>query len=194
MKGMIMNRLFRFMTIALILCIVFITGCSKGARAPELTGAISPKLTNTIKALKFEDIKYVRIQEATAGATPSKYYTFDFNNPKHTKVIKDVIYYLNSAKIQGNNYKELVGNKGGSPTFLILVLKDGSVIQITDAVRQTTIKGSTGATTTTTYDIPNEVTITINSNDKPFRILSSELRKLIDSGYKDIFKVNSSLK
>ena len=192
-----MNKVFRFMTITLILCIVFITGCSKGTPAPELIGAVSPKLTNTIKTLKLEDIKYLRIQEATGVATSIKYYTFDFNNPNHTKVIKDVVYYLNSAKIQGNDYEELAGNKGGSPTFLILALKDGSVIQITDALRQTAIKGSTGARTITTYDIPNEVTITAittNSNYKSFRILSKELRKLIDNGYKDIFRINSSLK
>ena len=36
-------------------------------------------------------------------------------------------------------------------------------------------------------NIPNEVTININSNGKPIRLLSPEIRKLIDSGYKDIF-------
>ena len=80
MKGMIMNRFFRFMTIGLILCIVFITGCSKSA--PELTGTVSPKLTNTIKTLKFEEIKSAKIQLGTAGASPIKYDIFDFNNPE----------------------------------------------------------------------------------------------------------------
>ena len=49
MKGMIMNRLFRFMTIGLILCIVFITGCSKGARSSEFTGAFHQNLQILLK-------------------------------------------------------------------------------------------------------------------------------------------------
>lgn len=182
-----MNRIFRFITIVLILCIVFVTGCSKGPQ--ELIVTVSPKLTNTIKTLKFKDIKYAKIQLGTAGANPIKYYVFDFNNPVHTKVIKDVVHYLNSDKIQGNAYKQIVNYKGGSPQYLILVLKDESVIEIKYAIHDTVKKNLDGSTETAKNPIPNEVTINIiNSNEKSIRILSPEIKKIIDSGYKDIFK------
>ena len=48
-------------------------------------------------------------------------------------------------------------------------------------------KLSNGSTEISQFDIPNEVTVSINSNTKPFRILSPEIRELIDSGYKNIF-------
>ncbi|MBU3217258.1 hypothetical protein [Clostridium estertheticum] len=77
-------------------------GCSKGI-----------SLTNTIKALKFKNIKSAKIELASAGGMTAKTYTFDFNNSDHTKMLKDVINYLNSAKIQGNAYDKKVTNKGG---------------------------------------------------------------------------------
>ena len=165
-----MNKFFRFMTIGLILCIVFVTGCSK---------VISPKLTNTIKALKFEDIKSARIELGGVGASPIKNYTFDFNNPDHTKVLKDVIKYLNSAKIQGNAYEQKINMKGGSLPYLILALKDGSSIDIEYAIRDTVTKFPDGSTETAKNLIPNKVTINIiNSNEKSIRILSPEKKKI----------------
>ena len=161
------------MTLVLIFCIVFITGCSKS-------------VSTTINELKFENIKSVKIELARGGASPIKNYTFDFNNPHHTKVLKDVINYLNSAKIQGNA-DEKITDKGGSPTLLILELKDGSVINIKSAVGDKVTNLPDGSTETAKLDIPNEVTININYNEKAIRILSPEIRKLIDSGYKDIF-------
>lgn len=170
-----MNKIIRIMTLVLIFCIVFITGCSKS-------------VSTTINELKFENIKSARIELGTGGASPIKNYTFDFNNSHHTKVLKDVINYLNSAKIQGNAYDEKVTYKGGSPTYLILTLKDGSVINIQSAVRDKVTKFPDGSTETAKNLIPNEVTINIiNSNEKAIRILSPEIRKLIDNGYKDIF-------
>ncbi|MBU3218090.1 hypothetical protein LL033_00550 [Clostridium estertheticum] len=61
-------------------------------------------------------------------------------------MLKDIINYLNSAKIQGNAYDEKVTDKGGSPTYLVLVLKDGSVINIQSAVRDKVTKFSDGST------------------------------------------------
>jgi len=168
-----MNKLIRIMTLGLIFCIVFITGCSK-------------KVSTTINELKFENIKSARIELASGGVSPIKNYTFDFNNSDHAKVLKDVINYLNSAKIQGNA-DEKVNQKGGSPTYLIVVLKDGSVIYIKSAVEDKVTKYPDGSTEIAKLDIPNEITINTNSNGKPIRILSPEIRKLIDSGYKDFF-------
>ena len=103
-------------------------------------------------------------------------------------MIKDVVHYLNSAKIQGNKYKELVGNKGGS-TFLILALKNGSIIEIKYAIHDTVKKNLDGLTEIAKNLIPNEVEINIsNSNENSIRILSPEIKNLIFSGYKDIFK------
>lgn len=173
-----MYKLIRITTLGLIFCIVLITGCSKS-------------LSTTINELKFENIKSARIELAGSvlhGATsPIKTYTFDFNNSKQTKIIEDVIKYLNSAKVQGNA-DETVTNKGGwSPTLLILQNKDGSIIQIESAVHEKITKFPDGSTEYAGLDIPNEVTISINSNKKPIRIISPEIRKLIESGYKDIF-------
>jgi hypothetical protein len=165
------------MTLVLVFCIVFITGCSKSG---------STKLTNTINELNFENIKSAKIELATAGALPIKTYTFDFNNPHHSKMIKDVINYLNSAKIQGNA-DEKITYKSSLPTFLILALKDVSVIKIKSAVRDKVTNLPDGSTERAKLDIPNEVTIIINSNEKPIRILSPEIRKLLDGGYKDVF-------
>lgn len=187
MKGMIMNRFFSFITIGLILCIVLVTGCSKST--PVLTGTVSPNLTNNIKTLKFEEIKSAKIKLGTAGANPIKYDIFDFNNPNHTKVIKEVVHYLNSAKIQGNAYKQIVNDKGGSPPCLIIALKDGSVIEINYAIHDTVKKNLDGSTDAAKNLIPNEVEINIvNSNVNSIRILSPEIKNLIFSGYEDIFK------
>lgn len=178
-----MNKFFRLITFGLIFCIVFITGCSKG---------ISPKSTNTIKTLKFEDIKSAKIELERTGASSIKNYIFDLNDSEQTKTIKDIISYLNSDKVQGNA-DEKVTNKGSSPMLLILELKDGSIIQIKSAVGSKVTKLSDSSTEISQFDIPNEVTISTNPNENPIRILSPELKKLIDSGYKDIFKVNSIL-
>ena len=151
-------------------------GCSKGI-----------SLTNTIKVLKSEDIKSAKIELSSAGGMTAKTYTFDFNNSKQTKILEDVIKYLNLGKVQGYS-DEKVTNKGGSPTLLILVLKDGSVINIQSAVRDKVTKFPDGSTEIAKLPIPSEVTINIiNSNEKPIRILSPEIKKLIDSGYKNIF-------
>lgn len=173
-----MNKILRLITFLLILCIALITGCSKGT---------SRKSTNTINSLKFEDIKSVKLELGTTGGNPSKNYTFDFNDSEQTKIVKDIVSYLNSGKVQGDA-EERVTNKGNSPTLLILEFKDGSTIQIKSAVGSEVKKLSNGSTEISQFNIPNEVTISKNSNEKPFRILSTELRNLIDSGYKDIFK------
>jgi hypothetical protein len=153
------------------------TGCSK---------SVSTKLPNNIKELKFENVKSARIELAAVGANTTKNFTFDFNNSDQTKALKDIISQLNSAKVQGYA-EEKVTNKGSSPTLLILELKDGSVIKVKSAVGGKVTKFSDGSTETSQFDIPNEVTISTNSNIKPFRMLSPEIRELSDSGYKDIF-------
>jgi hypothetical protein len=138
------------------------------------------------KELKFENIKSARIELARFGGSPIKSYTFDFGNTDQMKTLKDVIDQLNSAKVQGYA-DEKVTRKGGSPTFLILELKDGSVIQIKSAVGGKVTKLSNGSTLISQFDIPNEITISMELNIKPFRVFSPEIRKLIDGGYKDIF-------
>jgi len=172
------NKVLRLITFGLILCIALITGCSKGT---------STKSTNTIKSLKFEDIKSVKLELRTTGEDTNQNYIFDFNNSEQTKIVKDIVSYLNSGKVQGDA-DEKVTNKGNSPTLLILELKDGSIIQIKSAVGGKVSNLSNGSTEISQFNIPNEVTISKNSNEKPFRILSPELRNLIDSGYKNIFK------
>ena len=172
-----MNKFFSIMIVSLIFCITFMTGCSK---------SVSTKLPNNIKELKFENVKSARIELATVGASTTKNFTFDFNNSDQTKTLKDIISQLNSGEVQGYA-EEKVTNKGSSPTLLILELKDGSVIQVKSTVGGKVTKLSDGSTETSQFDIPNEVTISTNSNIKPFRILSPEIRKLSDSGYKDIF-------
>jgi sRNA-binding carbon storage regulator CsrA len=172
-----MYKLIKIITLSLIFCIVFITGCSKS-------------ISTTINELKSENIESARIELAGSilpGASPIKTYNFDFNNSKQTKIIEDVIKYLNSAKVQGNA-DEIVTNKGGgSPTLLILVNKDGSTIQIGAAVKSKITKLSNTLTERTGVDIPNEVTINVDYG-KAINILSPEIRKLIDSGYKNIFE------
>ncbi|WP_297417994.1 hypothetical protein [Clostridium sp.] len=177
-----MNKFFSIMIVILILLITSVTGCYK---------SVSIKLPNNIKELKFENVKSARIELSKVGANTTKNLIFDFNNSDKTEKLKDIISQLNSAKVQGD-VEENVTNKGSSPTLLILELKDGSVIQVKPAVGGKVTKLSDGSTETSQFDIPNEVTITTNSNIRPFRILSPEIRKLIDSGYKDIFNDSNS--
>lgn len=173
-----MNKNFRLMIVSLIFCIVFVLGCSKD---------ISSKLSNKIAKLKFEDIQSARIELAGTGGAGSINYTFDYNNSKHTEVLKDVIKCLNFDEIQGNA-DEKVTEKGGSPTYLVLELKDGSDIKIKSAIEGKIIKFSNGSTETSQIDIPDQITISTNSNEKSIKILSPQVRKLIDSGYKDVFQ------
>lgn len=178
-----MNKIFRCIAFSLICCVVFIIGCAKG---------VSTRSADIIKALTFADIKSAKIELARTGGSPINNYIFDFNNSEQTKIIKDIIRYLNSGKVQGNA-DEKVTSKGGSPNFLIVELKDSSVIKIKSAVGGKVTKLKDGSTEISQFDIPNEVTINTNSNESPIRILSPELKKLIDSGYKDTFKEKSVL-
>jgi hypothetical protein len=77
-------------------------------------------------------------------------------------------------------------SKSGS-TKLTNTINELKFENIKSAVRDKVTNLPDGSTERAKLDIPNEVTIIINSNEKPIRILSPEIRKLIDSGYKDTF-------
>ncbi|MDP4146053.1 MAG: hypothetical protein Q8936_16445 [Bacillota bacterium] len=164
-------KIIKLIIYGLIFSILFMTGCSK---------EISAK---TIKTLKFENIKAARIELARTGGSPTKNYTFDFNNPDHVKLLKDIVNSLNTGKVQGEA-DERISNKGSSPTVLILELKNGSIIQIKAAVENKTTKLSHGSTEVSQIDIPGEIIISTNTNEKPIRMLSPEIRKLIDNKVK----------
>lgn len=183
-----MNKFCRVMITGLTFCIVFITGCSKSV-STESNNEIS-KPTTEIPELKFEDIQLqsARIELAHTGGNASKIYTFDFNNSDHAKILTNVIKCLNSSKIQGNSDEE-VNIKGGSPTCLILELKDGSIIQIKAAVGFKVTKFPDGSSKTEQFNIPNEVTISKNINEETYIIQSPEIRELIDNGYKNLSNI-----
>lgn len=114
-------------------------------------------------------------------------YVFDLNNTGHTKKLKEIIKHLNSDKYQGYAEEKIL-RKGGDPTLLIMEFKDGTTIKIKAAVGEKFTTLADKSLQMEQYDIPNEITISANSEIKPFRLKSTEIRKLIDSGYKKLFK------
>ena len=166
-----MNKYYRLLTVCLIFCIVFLSGCSNGGPA---------KRTNSIGQLNYEEVKSARIELGRVGGDSIKNYTFDLNNSEHAKIIKDIVNYLNQGKVQGNA-DEKISNKGSSPTILFLEFNNGSVIQIKSAVGARITKLNNGSTEIAQFDIPNEITISVNNNEKPFRMLSPEIKKTLES-------------
>jgi hypothetical protein len=160
-----------------------------GSSTTDNHNTVSEKAVNAIRILNLKDISSVKVQLSTAGASPAIEYAFGLNNPEQLKIVRNIIGDLNSGKVQGNTDEKVV-RKGGTPTMLILKLKDGSVIQVKCAVQGKEIS-SNGLEGIVQDEIPDEVTIMVNT-ESPFRILSPELNKLIKSGYKDIFQTNSS--
>ena len=184
-----MRILKRIMTFSLIFCLIlFLTGCSKAK--PE-------ESINTIKELKFENLRSARIGIAVDGIVGPKghlmneikIYEFDFRNSKHIAILKDIINHLNSDKVQGYADVKVV-SKGISPAALSIEINDGSIIGIEAAVGEKEIKFPNGTTKISYFDIPNEVMINSKSIDKPYRILSPEIRELINGGYKNNFSSN----
>lgn len=169
-----MNKPIKIAVLGLATAIVFIFGCYT---------ALSPKLPSSISKIKFENIKSARIETEM----PAEIYKFDFSNTEQTNALKKVISSLNSANVKGYE-NEKVANKGGSTAILILELQNGSVIQITPAFDDKIKKLSDGSAEISKCPVPNESSLRTNSSSKPLRILSPEINKLIDGGYKDIFK------
>ena len=138
------------------------------------------------QSLKFDNITSARIVLAHAGISILPDYVFDLNNTRHTKKLKEIIKHLKLDKYRGYAEEKIL-RKGGDPTFLIIEFEDGTTINIKAAAGEkfTTLADKT--LQMEQYDIPKEITITVNSEIEPFRLESNEIRKLIDGGYKKFF-------
>jgi hypothetical protein len=168
------------LSLALFTITIFLTGCV----------GESSNLINKIRILKLEDIKSAKIELGRSGS-PSAIYSYNINDNEQRKILKNIIDKLNSAKMQGIAEEKGVTNKGQSPTIIIFQLKDGSEIQIKSALKGEITKLKDGTIQATLYDIPNEITVSTNSDDKPIRLLAPEIKDLITDSTKQKAVANS---
>lgn len=168
-----MNKRLRLIVCGLFVCSIFIVGWSSN---------ISKKSVSIVKSIKFNQIKSVEVDFGGKG-NETKYYNYNLKNSKEAKEIKDIIKYLHSGRIQGYA-DEKVTQKGSSPAYLFIELKNKAIISIKKAVGGKVQKFQNGGMMITQFNIPNEVTISVMPDEKPFRILSSELRKKLDNIFK----------
>lgn len=185
-----------FISIIVLIMALGLYGCSENnaVKVPDDVYKFRQEFT-------FDNIKSARIELANSGIVLYKY-VFDLKDIKQSKKLKDIVKHLGSDKYQGYA-EEKIKRKGGSPDQLIIELSDGTTVQIKDAVGEKFSYSSNFSMQMQQFDIPNEVTVSVsadiinngsansgsaNTGVKPFRLESSEIRKLIDGGYKDVFK------
>lgn len=166
-----MNKYFKLLITCITVCIVILVG---------LTYAISPKSVKTTRTLKFNSIKSAQVYLGGIGESRINYRNLNLNNSKEAKDIKDILKYLRIGKLQGYSDEKVI-SKGGSPAYLNLKLKNGSIIQIETAKGGKITKLNNGVTAVYQFNIPNEVKISTNLSEPSFRLSSVKLRKLIDN-------------
>lgn len=130
-----------------------------------LIGLVS--YNNSINNINISEVKSVKFFPFR-GAIPKKEYTYNTGNADDTRIVNNIISYINSGKIVGT--KRLTVSQGGSPEALILELNSGQDIEIT--IRDAGI---------------GQVLITKDSRNMALKLYSPELRKLFTDEFKRIF-------
>lgn len=165
-----MKNINKLITLLLIVCLSFTFGCY---------GKVSPKTQKTIKTLKYEDIKSVYSIPAGMHGFEERH-IFNLEKEETAKTVKSIVSSLNSGEVQGKGDPSF--RKGGGHYTIVLEFKSGDALQLRRAVKAESIKTSDGISGKQEVNIPDEVIIEASYNEEPVRILSPELRKIIDSG------------
>lgn len=136
--------------------------------------------TSIIKGISSTSISSIRIEPESAGAIRKDSIYFDFNNNQDR--FENIVDWIKSGSIVGNANNEML-SMGGSPTFLIIELKNGTSIRVKSAIGSITTKLSHGIKVDG-RNIDGQVTIYISGMQTPIREYSPQLKSFIENGWK----------
>ena len=153
-----------------------------------LTVYVIFKGTNQFKVPTIEKISSIKIVPAKAGGGKRDELSFDLSKKENLDMVNNILLWLKSGQIIGSSKGDMVYN-GGTPTYLIIELKDGTTIQVQSAVDAITTKLSNG-TEVRGQNVAGQVTLYFSNTRKPIREISPELKSFIDDGWKNFFNYN----
>lgn len=130
------------------------------------------------KVPTIENISSIKVVPAKVGASKRDEFSFDLSNKEQLNMVNNILYWLKSGQIIGNSKGDMIYH-GGSPTYLVIELKDGSKIQIQSAVDAITTKVPYG-TEVKGQSVSGQVTLYFSDSRKPIRELAPELKSFID--------------
>lgn len=139
---------------------------------------------NKLKVPAIQSINSMKIIGESAGASPRTEFTFDFSKKEHLDMANNILDWMKSGEIIDDT-KDIVSNKGGNPTTLIIESKDGTKIQIEAATNDIETKVENG----TLYEKQNangQVRLFLSNTKKPMRELSPKLYSFLNNGWKSI--------
>lgn len=146
------------------------------------------KEKNQFKVLTIKNISSIKILPPTSGmirAGEEEEFSFNLSEKAHQSMANNILSWLKSGRMMGNANNESVSN-GGTPTYLIIELKNGTRISINSAVSQGYMNLSNG-TETLSQSIDGQVTINDTNPQEDIRELSPELKFFLDTGWKAFF-------
>ena len=144
------------------------------------------KEKNKFRVPIIEDINSINIAPAKVGlGIGTKDELFNLNKKEHLDMVNNILNWLKSGKVMGNTKCDIISH-GGTPTYLIIELKDGTKIHIQSAVNPIATKVPNG-TEIKGENVSGQVTLYISNIKEPIREFSPELKSFIDNGWKSFF-------
>lgn len=141
---------------------------------------------NKFRVPTIEDINSIKILPAEVGLSiGTKDEFFDLNKKEHLDMINNILNLLKSGKVVGDTGHDIVSH-GGTPTYLIIELKNGIRIRIQSAVNSVATEVPNG-TWVKGENVSGQVTLYISNIKEPIREFSPELKSFIDNGWKSFF-------
>jgi hypothetical protein len=139
---------------------------------------------NKFSVPEIQDIQSVTLIPYRVGGSERVQLVFDFNNEDHLQAAENILLWLKSASLAGNT--EEVISQGGTPTQLVLILKNNRDMVLTidsyafhdEIQRGIEVK---------VEDVKSAVAVHMANHKKPIRILSPELGEFISSDWKKVF-------
>ena len=136
-----------------------------------------------ISTITIENIKSMKI--TTPRADELEFF-FDMNKEEHLEMVKKILYWLKSGKMVVNTKDHEYISHGLPPTYLIIELKDRTIIKIQSTFNGVTIHFA-DRNVYKAQSVDGQVTIYVGNTMDYIRELSPELKSFIDSGWKTFF-------
>lgn len=140
---------------------------------------------NEFEVPEIEDISSVKIIPFKVGGGTRDEFIFDLNKKEQKDTVNSILNWLKNGHIEGYAKGEFV-SIGSSPTCLVILLKNGTSIEVTSTVGSIVTKIPNG-TRVQSQSIPGQVTIYVSNKRNPIRVFSPELKSFIDNGWKAYF-------
>lgn len=143
------------------------------------------KNKNKFSVPEMESINSIKIIPARTGACTREELFFDLSKKEYRDTVNNILNWLKSGHVVGKAEGEFF-SMGGSPTDLVIELKNGTSIQIESAVGSIVTKIPNG-TEVKAQSIYGQVTIYGSNIRDHIRDVSPELKSFIDNGWESIF-------